>query len=266
MARHSSHLATLGENLGYMIDRFVSMPRPAEPEANYCSEMASACRWHRQAGIVSLLRKKNVAAFRDDLRQAALLHLDLLDWLRGRERDPDLSRYLNSGDPARLFDALAAGDMETAKAIAVASQAPYDSRYEYEDDYCYAHFLYQLVIHDLRVDEVWAKPLLQQISEIVGDEAAPRLELCVALQTRDKDAFAAALEMLIQENEALFAEKGRGIVADPDAFDTERLVFVEGFALKTLAMRMGIAVANEDRLTPMKTNGSSARIPFIPLE
>lgn len=244
-------VAIVRENLLFLIERFYSLARPAAPDPDYCDEMSSASIMHRRSGIACVLTEMDRDGFVDQLRRSGELRCDLLTWLRGRERDDLFARYVCSTRHrlGPFLDAVTAGDLGLARAIAAVSDAPHDPRYQYDDDHWYAQVLFEL----LKADFGTSAPALQHLARfqaVVEGQETPRFQACQALLTGNQALFGEALRGLTAEHEAEFREKGEAIIADPDEYATERFILVEGLALKMLARRMNIAVADEDRYMP----------------
>jgi hypothetical protein len=251
MGKADLDVAIVRDNLAYMIERFSALPRPALPDSGYCDEMANASISYRRCGIARLLTAADRDGFLDDLRRSAELRCDLLALARGKERDEDFARYI-SATRHRLgpfLDAVASGQLGLARAIALASDAPYDVRYEYEDDYCYAQVLFEAVKSGFAASPAIA-PHMIRFDSVIDGEPTPRFQACRGLLAGDEVAFGDALQALIAAHAEEYREKGRGILADPEDHATERFILVEGLALKVIATRMNIPVSAEDRYMP----------------
>jgi hypothetical protein len=248
MGKADLDVAVVRENLAYMIERFSALPRPALADAVYCDEMANASILYRRSGIARLLTAADRDGFLDDLRRSAEVRCDLLTLARGKERDEAIARYI-SATRHRLgpfLDAVTGAKLGLARAIALASDAPYDARYEYEDDYCYAQVLFELIKSGFAGSPAIA-PHMIRFESVIAGEPTPRFQACQALLAGDEAGFGGALEALIAAHTEDYREKGRGILADPEDHATERFILIEGLALKVIATRMNIPVSAEDR-------------------
>lgn len=247
MSKADIDLKIIRENLEYQISIFDQAPRPPTFDVAYSLALAETSVRLRQMAIAQILMEADRPGFIDNLRRSAELRIELLFRTTGHQADAPLVRHI-AGTRFRLgpfLDGLASGDLELGKRIAVASVAPFDKRYEYEDDHVYGQILFDCVTSGAA-----PAPLMQRFQEILEGQPSARLEVCRAILGRDAEALDGALASLADEHAALFAEKGEGIVADPDEFATERHVSVEGLAIKVLAKTMGLAVADEHRFMP----------------
>jgi hypothetical protein len=206
---------------------------------------------HRQEAIARMLLEADRTGFVSHLRRSAELRLEFLFWTYGRERDTDYARLITATRCRQgpFWDALATGDVDLARRVAVASVAPFDERYEYEDDHDYGQLFFDLVTSGFQ-PSARLPAIVSRIETIVDGQPSARLDVCKALLGRDQGALADALQKLVAEHVELFRAKGEGLLADPDEFATERFISIEGLGIKVAATQMGIAVADEDRLMP----------------
>jgi len=246
MAAEDLDLETVADNLRYRLDLFRYLPRPASLTGEYAEAMETVWRCHRRLGIAQLLLLAEREPLRRALTAAAELRLELLAGTQGRQAHEELGRSCRLSEIAPLFDALAAGRVDLALRISQASQAPFNRRYEYEEDHFYAASLFAL----LRDDEPGLATLLARFLEATEGEEASRYLACKALQERDGAAFEAALERMTEEHEELYQQLAKGLIADPEGCATEQYVFVEGLGLKVLAAHRGMEVSVEGRFLP----------------
>src|SRR5262249_25838852 len=151
-------------------------------------------------------------------------------FLRRAQRDNKEIYLAGSSRIDPFFDAVAAQSLDVAKDIAALASADWLSKDEYEDDYCYARFLYLLVTGpaDQRAGEM--SDLLARFERALDGDESPRLQVCRALLARDSDAFGQAFADLLSQRAGELKERRPRAIANPVArLDCE--VFVEGLAL-----------------------------------
>ncbi len=154
-----------------------------------------------------------------------------------------------------LHDALAAADWALAQELLHAAPSPFRRSHAYEDDFCCAQLLRQL-LEGAADRAAWAA-LLARAEAAFGDTDQPRLATCRALGERDQAAFDTAFDALIQARVDEIEEASSRELAEPPVL-AQRAVFVEGLAMLQLARRLGLATAPEYHLCP-----SLARVPMV---
>jgi len=247
---------TVRENLEYALEEFARLERPAAPTEDYCEALALAQKRRRMYAISRLLTEADSGAFFEHLGNAARLRVDLLEWAPGAGEE--LERYTYVGNDDAFFDALAAGDVATAKRIAELAEARFDRDFEYAEDYAYRRFLFELAQADFRT-AASLQPLLDALNDALAGDVSPRYAICKALLEGEGTVFLESLTDLIAEHEMLFEKKGQGLIADKHEFATERFVFVEGLALKFIAASVGLPIEAEDRCMPREACWAALR-------
>lgn len=240
-------LETVRENLEYMLDSFRRLPVPGSPDEEYADACLLAWRRSRQLAIAVLLTEADSSAFFRHLTEAGEIRSSFLK--STTSRPDDFAEYRRAGDLGGFADALAAGQVDLAAEIAGESAGEWSPDYEYEEDFCYAKVLQTLVANDFAPHES-CEEWLAALNRVVDDEPTAQGDLAAALVTGDATAFHEGLVARVEEHRALFELKGAGLIADPDEYATERHVFVEGLALKVVARRRGIDLADEEPLMP----------------
>jgi hypothetical protein len=154
-----------------------------------------------------------------------------------------------------LLDAVAAGDFPRALQILALVPTVFRPGHEYEDDFCVAGLIGQLL--GGRPDPAACAALFAQLDAYLGGDASPRRDLLAALLAGDAAAFGEVLEALLDEREAeIDAMKARGQLEDP-AVLALRDVFVEGVAFLRLADALALPTGADYRMCP-----SIARLPM----
>jgi hypothetical protein len=243
-------LETVRENLEYMLEAFGTLDTPIGMDGEYADACLLAWRRSRQLAIAILLTEADSSSFFSWLVRAAELRRD---FLAATVSNPvPFTEYRHVGDLAGFVDALAAGRIDLAAEIARLSQDPWSPDFEYEDDYWFAKSLHALVSASFAPDANCQRAL-GSLRNAAEGESTPQVQLVAALLARDADNFRRALTARVAEYRKWFARKGEGVVANPDEYATERHVFVEGLALKVLAGKMSIELADEEPLMPRES-------------
>ncbi|NOK02200.1 MULTISPECIES: immunity 49 family protein [Myxococcus] len=201
----------------------------------------------RIAAISTLLVEADTPAFRRCLRQSAAARRDLLVEAQARS-DATPGRFACASRTEPLFDALAAGEAGLAQEIARHSPRQWSEKDEFEDDFRYADFLHELLLAGTQGLSAGAERALSAFQQCSADTGSTRLAVCEALASADQDAFDVSLEELLVERAREF--KDAGVPSNPERFQTERHIFVEGLALLRLAEGRQLRTHPEYRMLP----------------
>ena len=240
-------LETIRENLEFGLEEFRMVTAPAQPDAAYAEACLLAWRRFRQLGVTVLLSDADGVAFRAHLARAAEIRRDFLRLTSGRPEA--FAEYRRAGDLAGFADALVADRFDLAGEVAEACSGSWSPDYEYEDDFWYAKILHGLVVGGFAVDD-GLRARLESLELAAEGESTGQVLVASALLESDGEGFAVALAARVAEFREWWARKGEGVIDDPDEYVTERHVFVEGLALKVIALRMGIPAAQDEPLMP----------------
>ena len=168
-------------------------------------------------------------------------------YLRGQ----DLSahpRWLAASHSLPFADALAAGDLATAGAIARLAPSAWLKGHEYEDDFLQAHLQHRLLVAP--DDEAALRAILTRWEAVVGSAGSAELDAARALVDRDVAALEDALHRVVHQRQTRLAAWRRR----PDYRDTldatEGAIFVPGLALLRLAELRGLEIRREYDLLP----------------
>jgi hypothetical protein len=194
--------------------------------------------------IACLLADEDQDEFRDNLVRSG--HARRYFLKRSADEQHTTGRHLAVSRTDALFDCLAAGSLSLAKEIVDLSVDEWHGDWEYEDEYWYRKFVGALL------SERWAKKAgrtsaedaLRRLAAAIGDDAAPRHQVCNALLGRDQVVFNEALFNLLEAARAQFDEKRASIVSAelPTAlFWLKSFVSIEGLALVRLAQLSGMS-------------------------
>jgi len=200
----------------------------------------SLCSYFRTTGVAALLFDLDVDEFHHMLIRSGLTRVYLLQNTSDDEKAA--SRYCRITRSNGLFDAVAAGQFETARRIVSLSPAKWNRRLEYEDDYCYIRFLHETVWN--------AKPMvreevLNRFADVVADDTVSRCDVCRALLDKDDEAFDGAFSNILDDWAAEIEFQSKSISRDEVEFAAAQHVFVEGLALLRIAEGEGIETLDE---------------------
>ncbi|WP_194862931.1 immunity 49 family protein [Myxococcus sp. AB036A] len=141
-----------------------------------------------------------------------------------------------------FVDAITAGQLDLAVALARLMPDRHEPQWEYEDDFLLHRFMHKRLLHLHAHEEHDLHPLLARWEQVVGGEHAPYLEACRMLLKQDADGFHDALIAVIEERGRQFKEKG---AYPEEARRTDGALFMNGFALLRLAELGGLPTQRE---------------------
>jgi hypothetical protein len=121
-------------------------------------------------------------------------------------------RYLAISRTEAFFDALAAGELTLARDIARASITRWKPDWEYQDDFCYYHFLHQLLLDPAAEPDSPLADILAEFEQSLEGGSSVRLPVCQALLARDLDGFVAALTAFLEAKQAQDEERRPNVV------------------------------------------------------
>lgn len=161
---------------------------------------------------------------------------------KSREQHSAESLNLAISRTESFFDAVAAGAMDLAREVVDLSPTEWIRDGEYEDDFCYYHFLHCYVRTFPAPDVRQLGAVLTRFERVLDGKPSPRLRACRSLLDRDREAFREAFESLVddREQEVLKAQLG-----DDLTLETRAHLFVEGLALLQLAELAGVSLDGE---------------------
>jgi hypothetical protein len=157
---------------------------------------------------------------------------------------------------APLVDACAAGHWPLAAAVATQASTGRKSDTDYDDEYCYARLLIEVVrgraLRTPEVDEALS-------ASAAADQGlyASRLAAVGALLSGDGRAFAEAFAAAVGDRQASIDRQAKMVSIDPKKLAPRRHLWLEGLALLRIAESVGITVADTYLFCP-----PLARIPM----
>ena len=216
---------------------------------------SNAAMGYRVLALCTLLQEADTEGFADLLCKAGQARLAFLE-----RASQGTQRYapecLLSSDNCGLSDALAAGDLKTARAIARLSPTRHAQELEYEEDFLFSHFLHQWLLAPR--DSAALELTLTRWATVV-EEGDPdmRLLVCRELVAKDLERFSQALQALINERRREFRAYRRQLDFDEEVAATTGKIYLDGLALVRLAELEGLGPLPEYEMLP-----ALARIPL----
>lgn len=226
-----SAVAIARENAQFELEQSLrALGRNPDSDVHLLSEIST--RYHLLA-LAVLLEDANQRAFAGLLALAGQTDVRL--------RSLDLSAHSRERAASRsvpFSDALAAGDLGTARAIAQLAPVHVQDGVEYEDDFLRFHFHHRLLV--MPDDEVALRVVLDRWATVVGRAGSTHLDAARALLDRDADDLDEALDRLITERRGTFAAWRKRPDYREEIDATDGVIFVHGLALLRLAEMRGI--------------------------
>lgn len=194
---------------------------------------SNAATCHRVLAICRLLQDADVEGFAHGLCKAGQARLALLEGVAQGAVSAGPESLIAS-DNAGFSDALAAGDLDTARAIARLSASRYAQGLEYEEDFLFSRFLH---LHVLAPQDMEAQARLLERWEKVVDSGDPdlRLGVCQALHAADAGRLPDAFQALVDARGREFRQYRKQLDFDPEVAATVGAVYLDGLALARLA-------------------------------
>lgn len=240
-------LSGIGDDLSLYLEFYIEQAEEASDPASTAAAAMTVCAYYESLGMTELLLDANADTFVHHLVRSAQTRLWLFDRV---ERTEETEKLLRAGYLRPFVDALAAGQVELAQAVAARETNVWAPRYEYEDDFCAAHALHRIVLGD---PPAAIAPILDRFEKALEGGSDPRLDLCRVLIDPDPVAADEAFDALLTQHaariETLKEESsywdGGDALLYPNVF-----VFAEGLAWLTLLERAGLEMADEYRFCP----------------
>lgn len=205
----------------------------------------------RALACVQLLGSGNADNFHHNLIRSGMARKHYLQ--RCLEANALDDHFRGSGRYLAFCDALAAGDIELARHIAILSPVSILRGHEYLDDHCYGCILHFILL-DRREE---ARALLGPFLDFLEGQANGRYLISTALLAGSQIDFDRAFETLLQDRQNEIAENvKRGEIESPHIVAGRR-VFIEGLAILRLAEHLGLKTETEYLFCP-----SIARVPM----
>jgi hypothetical protein len=198
------------------------------------------CRRFRMVAIGYLLLTGAAAEFQLNLHKSGRAYLHFLRYAK------DDRKCTSKAVP--FFDAIASGDLQCAKAIALASRMTWNAEEEYEEDFLYVAFLMGHFF--LGHDKGQSRAILDPYVKLSQAQPDLRADMCIAFIEKDSMKFEASLEQFLSERQARYQRLLLTGAIPPEEMATEARISVEGLALIRLAEMGGFSLQPEYLLVP----------------
>jgi immunity protein 49 of polymorphic toxin system len=238
------------ENLASRLDDLLELAGQAKRVEVLAAAIDGIARHYRQLGIACLLCEADTGALFRYLCAGGLARAHVLERVRWAEVI-DL-QYLCATSSWPFFDAVAAGDIETAARIARTSRSTWAEEDEDEAGFLRMRFLMGLIEPKLPGVPPQGE-LLENLLRLAGPDEDPWSAACDALHRRNASHFDEAMAVLTQSLADDWAEERKNPNRDPDQMLTEAFVSVEALALVRLARLAGMPAPEELPLAPSLT-------------
>jgi hypothetical protein len=217
-------------------------------------ELEEAALWFEALGICNLLIFADADRFYENLVKSGHTRRYFLQKSRQEGNTADYQLAISRWDS--FLDVLVVGHFALARDIVALSGDSWVAGGEYEDDFCYRHFLHRFVMPPSPERDAVLQATLERWQAWLDGKDSSRLDCCKALLARDGQAFADAFHLRIVERQAEVARHRKMAIAADIAFLPRSQVFIEGLALLKLAERLGFSLRPDYPLCP-----ALARIP-----
>ena len=125
--------------------------------------------------------------------------------------------------------------------------------YEYEDDFAYAHFLYEFITFDKKSRKK-NKAILSYYEKALEGDYDARYNICIAFLNRDQkkfdNSFYDLLEYYESQNSKIADPKLDSVLAMDYTFEPNRRIYVEGLGILRIADKLGIKTEQEYKNCP----------------
>lgn len=197
-------------------------------------------------GICHLLEFADTEQYRENLIRSGQARAYQLRKHQGDVGD----RHLAVSRSEALFDVAAADDPQLAREIIEHSLTDWEPTGEYEDDFCFHHFLHRIIYSQDDAGIAELESILNRFEVALEGGASMRLEVSRALASRDEIAFDENLRTLLEEQQILNETRRARLEAYEFIFWPRSFVSIEGLALLRIAEWLGMEVSDEYPLCP----------------
>jgi len=207
----------------------------AQGEAINPSCWAEIWQYYRAAAISILMVDGDKKQFFQRLVASASARKNYLTLVQSGQIKA--SHHYRASELNPYFDAVIAGEFTLANELATLSPTDWNEDYEFEDDFCYAQFLFALISKQGPL-EARDKAWLSRFEAALEGGDSQRLVWCQAICEQDSEAAVAAILALHNEWHAFYKEKNKRLPMKDWGFLTEKVLFMEGVALLTVMDRL----------------------------
>lgn len=239
-------LAEIGEDLVTYLNFYIYQVEHATDPEQQATGAVAVSSYYEAVGICELLLDADVDAFFHHLIRSGQTR----KWLLQQSADSIPPKALKVSNVKPLLAAIAADQFDLAREIAKLSARKWFSGVEYEDDFCYAHFIHRYLIGDPKED---LSAILDRFKQVLEDTTSSRLALCQVLLEEKRSDFEKAFLQLVNDREDKI-EKIKRESAYWDGRDAllypNTVVFLEGLAWLRLFKHVGVVLDDEYRYCP----------------
>lgn len=213
-----------------------------------CEEL---CVAYRTAGIAALLLDLDTDRMHHMFIRSGLTRAYMLEHTSPEDRDG--SRFCKVTRANGFFDSIAANQLDIGRRIIALGPQQRHDQFEYEEDYCYVRFLYELLQGGEQEEQ---NGLLDRWKALLEKTTAARYDVCRALQGRDGEGFHDAFSRLSSDRAVEIEAQKRSLSRDEIEFAGARHVNVEGLALLRFAAMVGITTRDEYEYCPREARAA----------
>jgi len=243
-------LENLELSIGFELDE-IAEDNSLENIGGACERIAHE---YRSLAICKLLADADTDAFYHNLIRSGQIRFYYLSRCHRENRVQD--SLLVASLIASFFDAVTANQFRLAIEMSRLSSRQWSPDDEYEDDFCYARFLYQYVAPELDRDDD-LEGILSRFQLALEGKQNARWNVCKSLLAVDQAMFNEAYQQLIDERTEQIEEEEDSALGEEMTFLTEKHIFVEGLAILKIAERVGLQTEAEYLYCP-----AIARLPM----
>ncbi len=239
-------MQTIKENLIFKVEQaepILSGDYSGDDLIRVMYELSNYCR---MLGIAYLLGDADRDNYFKYLMLSAQNRKKMLTLQSEKKMKPN--RFTCSSVIMPLFDSLVGcEDLSLPKEIIDLSLNSWIEDEEYEEDYCYSMLIHSLVLNENETIQI---ELLNKYLTSLKNKESIRYSLCKAIIETESTCFYEHFLELIEEHENKYAEESKYLIVQPEKFDTERYIFIEGLAILRIAQCSGISTENEFKYCP----------------
>jgi len=195
-------------------------------------------------GVADYLLKSDVESFRQKLSESAKIQDKLFD--RFDNGEPIDGSYVTMLSYKSVFDALAAGDLATAKSLAshMGGRASLEKEHDHPFDYAMGYTLRALVLNDSKQIQEWPAKLLAACAETGMTDFNGYGQVFQAIHANDSASANDGLKAIVKGHQK--QSKGKGVFAGTK----DEVLCIWGVGMANLAQYHGLQVEAVPPLIP----------------
>lgn len=195
-------------------------------------------------GVAEYVLNHNVESFRSQLSEAAQVRDKLFD--RFDKGEPVDGSYVTMLAYKSVFDALAAGDLVTAKSLAshMGGRAALEQEHDHPFDYAMGYTLRAFVLSDSERMQEWPTKLLAACGETGMTDFNGYGQVFQAILANDSAAANEGLKVVVKGHQK--QSRGKGVLAGTE----DEVLCIWGIGMANLAQHHGLQVEAVPPLIP----------------